>query len=114
MRLQRFLLLLSGVLGLVSGGIAAYFTLSPPLSFLLWSLVGLGIGFLANNNKEIVRSGTQYGLLLTLSFLFLRFGEMSDKAFSYFLLVVFLCLIGIIFGIIIILSGNRIKKIITL
>ena len=107
---SRPIFFISALFGIACGLISTHpFALGPILSFGLWGFAGIVIGFLVHGNKEAVWSGSFYGLFLSVSFLFSRFGGTADKILGYSIFVAWLSIFGIFCGGVTVFVGSKLK-----
>src|SRR6185369_5503395 len=99
---------LSAVVGVCTGLLSTYpVMLSVVASLVFWAMVGLGLGFFADERKTVMYSGGAYGVALAISFLLSRFGGTAQQLPSYLLLVFGLSLVGMAAGIVTAWLGSR-------
>ena len=110
MKNRKNLFLYSGFVALFLGTICSYFTLGSMFSVLIWVLGGMLIGYLAENNKEIIINSLVYGATLSLSYLILSYDGGRDKILSYIILCIVFAIPGVIGAWVSIQLGNFIKK----
>jgi hypothetical protein len=101
----------SALVGVVIGLVSTYpIALGFIPSFILWAIAGILLGLCAHGMKTIIWSGILYGVFLSVSFLFSRFGGTADKIFAYALFVVGMSLVGAVGGSITIYVGSKLRR----
>jgi hypothetical protein len=96
--------------GLIAGFITGYFPVGPLVSFVVWGIMGVVLGFFVIDKKEALWAGAIYGFILTFIFMLLRFGGTMDKLPGYLLLTLAMSIAGIIGRTVAIFIGNFVKK----
>jgi hypothetical protein len=98
--------------GLLCGSLSNYGILRGSWwNLAFWGIVGVVIGFFASDNKEALRAGIWYGMVLVLSFLFSGFKGSADKFLGFSLFALVGAIIGGACGLALGLTGNRIRRI---
>lgn len=101
----------SAFIGIVFGILSNYsILLGSWINLVVWSIVGILIGFFIENKSYIRSSGLIYGFFLVASFLIFGFKGTSDKIFSFILLSILLSFVGSICGLALVFIGNWVKK----
>ena len=104
--------LVSPLIGIFCGLISSFpYELNFRPSIILWALSGVIIGLFVRTRREIVISGILYGLFLSVTFLYSRFGGTMENFIGYSILVLVLSVAGIFAGMLTVFLGFRIKNI---
>lgn len=91
--------LLSIALGVACGIVSTRTALAGSwYNLLLWTIVGLALGFFYTEKKTMLWSGGVYGFFLSISFLFLGFEGTPDKFWGFALFSLVLSIIGALYG----------------
>lgn len=80
------------------------------LSILLWTVGGLIVGWLTQDQRTTIQSGVVYGMVLTSVFLFSRFGGTPDHILQYALFVAVMSIGGAIGGLVTAFIGAWLRK----
>lgn len=107
MRLETIVCLTGIVIGIMSARVLASIQW---FNVVLWAFTGIVIGLFSPGRKRAIRSGSLYGLFLTISFLVSGFQGTPDKLPHFLILVLVLSLAGIAGGILCTVIGELLKR----
>jgi hypothetical protein len=101
----------AATVGIVFGVLSNYSILRGSwVNLIVWSLVGILIGFFIENKKYVPLSGIFYGLFLTASFLISGFQGSTDKIFGFSILCIVLGAFGAACGFCLVYGAHWLKK----
>lgn len=101
--------------GGVTGLASTYpWELGPVLSLTAWALVGvlvgMLVGMLAGRAGSVLTAGAGYGVLLTVAFLYSRFGGAAHDLPAYTVFVVVMSVGAALCGAAIVFAGSRLRR----
>jgi hypothetical protein len=97
---DRTILRFAAALGIMCGLLSTFpFALGPVTSVMLWSIAGVALGILSAGKRIIVYVGVLYGLALSITFLFSRFGGSLRQLPSYTVFVLIMSIVGAFGGV---------------
>src|SRR5262249_27437798 len=112
--MQRYALLIAAAVAGLAAGLAS---ITPLLAgkwtnLVLWAVLGLVIGWVAQGRPEGFIAGIVYGVVLSFAFLLAGFGGTPDKLPGYLLLTVGLSLVGALGGVATVFVGSRLRRLV--
>jgi hypothetical protein len=100
--------LVAAAVGLVTGLASTYpWELGPVPAIALWAVVGVLLGTLLGRTGRALTTGVVYGVLLTVAFLYSRFGGAPRDLPVYTLFVLAMCIGGAAGGFVTVFLGSR-------